>query len=267
MKKERADVLCVLQNLFDSREKAKRAIMAGTVYIGDTKVDKAGEKYKNTTIFNVKGSILPYVSRGGFKLEKAIKLFSFSVENKVMLDIGASTGGFTDCALQNGAKYVYALDVGTNQLAWKLRINDKVCVMEKTNFRHCTKSLFSKKIEVVSIDVSFISLTIILEKLTEIIEENGDVCALIKPQFEAGKINVSKGGIVKSKKVHEDVIKKIFEFANSKGFSVKGLTHSPIKGGKGNIEFLIILKYTPNNVENDKSLQFKEVVENAHNEL
>lgn len=243
MAKERADVLCVNQGLFESREKAKRAIMAGIVFNDTVRIDKPGEKISDDAELRIKGKQLPYVSRGGLKLEKAIKEFNFNVKDKVMLDIGASTGGFTDCALQNGASYVYALDVGTNQLAWKLRDDDRVHVMEQTNFRYSQKEDFEKPIEVVSIDVSFISLTLILPVLANIISNNGEVCALIKPQFEAGKDKVGKGGIVRDKKVHLEVLEKIYYFVDSLGFSVKNLTYSPITGGNGNIEYLMILRF------------------------
>ncbi|QWQ39379.1 TlyA family RNA methyltransferase [Gemella sp. zg-570] len=266
MLKERADVLCVSQGLFDSREKAKRAIMAGIIFYDSNRVDKPGEKIDVNVNLRIKGKTLPYVSRGGLKLEKAIKYFNFNVADKVMLDIGASTGGFTDCALQNGASYVYALDVGTNQLSWKLRSDSRVSVMEKTNFRYCTKDNFSKPIERVSIDVSFISLNLILPTLAEIIEISGEVCTLIKPQFEAGKDKVGKGGIVRDKLVHQEVVENIFYLSNNLGFSVKELTYSPITGGDGNIEYLMILKYTPDNVIN-KDINIKKIVEEANRQF
>ncbi|MBF0713249.1 TlyA family RNA methyltransferase [Gemella sp. GH3] len=260
MGKERADILCINQGLFESREKAKRAIMAGIVYNDCNRIDKPGEKIDTNVELRIKGKKMPYVSRGGLKLEKAIKELNFNVKDKVILDIGSSTGGFTDCALQNGAKYVYALDVGTNQLVWKLRTDSRVKVMEKTNFRYCNKEMFPMPVERVSIDVSFISLTLILPTLAEIIEENGEVCALIKPQFEAGREKVGKGGIVRDKQVHFDVIEKIYLFANSLGFSVKNLTFSPITGGEGNIEYLMILEYTKNNISN-KEIDIKKIIE------
>ncbi|MBU0278830.1 TlyA family RNA methyltransferase [Gemella sp. zg-1178] len=266
MLKERADVLCVSQGLFDSREKAKRAIMAGIIFYDSNRVDKPGEKIDVNVNLRIKGKTLPYVSRGGLKLEKAIKYFNFNVADKIMLDIGASTGGFTDCALQNGASYVYALDVGTNQLSWKLRSDSRVYVMEKTNFRYCTKDNFSKSIERVSIDVSFISLNLILPTLAEIIEISGEVCTLIKPQFEAGKDKVGKGGIVRDKFVHQEVVENIFYLSNNLGFSVKELTYSPITGGDGNIEYLMILKYTPDNVIN-KDINIKKIVEEANRQF
>lgn len=267
MTKERADVLCVNQGLFDSREKAKRAIMAGIVYNDSIRIDKPGEKVASSVELRIKGKQMPYVSRGGLKLEKAIEQFGFDVNNKVMLDIGSSTGGFTDCALQNGAKYVYALDVGTNQLAWKLRNDERVKVMEKTNFRHCEKDMFPYAVERVSIDVSFISLTLIFPKLAEIIEYGGEVCALIKPQFEAGKEKVGKGGIVRDKKVHFEVLEKIFYFVNSVGFSVTNLTHSPITGGEGNIEYLMLLKMTGNEIDNNNEIKFDEIVNEAYKQF
>lgn len=266
MIKERADVLCVNQGLFDSREKAKRAIMAGIIFYDSNRVDKPGEKIDININLRIKGKTIPYVSRGGLKLEKAINYCGFNVNNKVMLDIGSSTGGFTDCALQNGASYVYALDVGTNQLSWKLRSDNRVCVMEKTNFRYCTKDKFSKSIERVSIDVSFISLNLILPTLSEIIEISGEVCALIKPQFEAGKNKVGKGGIVRDINVHQEVVENIFYLSNSLGFSIKEFTYSPITGGDGNVEYLIILKYTPDNVINN-DVNIKKIIEEANKQF
>lgn len=262
--KERADVLCVQQGLFESREKAKRAIMAGIVYNDNVRIDKAGEKINLPVELRIKGKKMPYVSRGGLKLEKAIEELGFDVKDKVMLDIGSSTGGFTDCALQNGAKFVYALDVGTNQLAWKLRTDERVKVMEKTNFRYSKKEDFDiYEIERASIDVSFISLTHILPNLSNIIKENGQVCALIKPQFEAGREKVGKGGIVRDKKVQEEVVEKILMLANSLGFSMMEFTYSPITGGEGNIEFLIILKLTKDAVIN-KNININDVIKKAH---
>jgi len=244
MAKERADVLCVNQGLFESREKAKRAIMAGIVFNDNIRIDKAGEKVESTAELRIKGKQMPYVSRGGLKLEKAINELGFDVKDKVMLDIGSSTGGFTDCALQNGAKFVYALDVGTNQLVWKLRTDERVKVMEQTNFRHSVKEDFDVfDIDIASIDVSFISLSLILPNLSEIIKDGGEVCALVKPQFEAGREKVGKGGIVRDKKTQIEVVEKVLLLANSVGFSMINFSYSPITGGEGNIEFLMILKY------------------------
>ncbi len=239
MAKERVDILCVEQGLFESREKAKRAIMAGIVHDDHQKLDKPGMKIPTDTVLSVKGEKLKYVSRGGLKLEKAINMFHLDLHNKIMLDIGSSTGGFTDCALQNGALKVYALDVGTNQLVWKLRNDARVIVMEQTNFRYCTLANFQEgQPEVASIDVSFISLSHIFSTLKNILVAGGDVAALIKPQFEAGREQVGKHGIVKDAKVHEEVIKKVLTYAQENGFSIKALTYSPITGGEGNIEFL-----------------------------
>ncbi|ERK58983.1 ribosomal RNA large subunit methyltransferase J [Gemella bergeri ATCC 700627] len=266
MTKERADVLCVSQGLFESREKAKRAIMAGIVYNDNIRIDKAGEKVDFTATLRIKGKQMPYVSRGGLKLEKAISELGFDVKDKVMLDIGSSTGGFTDCALQHGAKFVYALDVGTNQLVWKLRNNEHVKVMEQTNFRYSVKEDFNiYPIDIASIDVSFISLSLILPNLASVINDNGMVCALVKPQFEAGRDKVGKGGIVRDKKIQSEVIEKVLLFANSVGFSMINLAYSPITGGEGNIEFLMILSYNAKKEINNSNINIEHVVNNAHN--
>lgn len=245
MEKERADVLVVQQGLTPTREKAKRLIMAGQIYDEkNQRIDKVGEKLPVSTQLHIKGETLKYVSRGGLKLEKALQSFGLSVQDKIVLDIGASTGGFTDVALQNGAKTSYALDVGYNQLDWKLRQDERVVVMERVNFRHAALSSFEKgQPSFATIDVSFISLSLILPNLTTILSENGEVVALIKPQFEAGREKVGKKGIVRDKNVHIEVIEKVINFALETGFSVYGLTYSPITGGEGNIEFLVHLRY------------------------
>lgn len=245
MEKERADVLVVQQGLTPTREKAKRLIMAGQIYDEkNQRIDKVGEKLPISTQLHIKGETLKYVSRGGLKLEKALQTFNLSVQDKVVLDIGASTGGFTDVALQNGAKLSYALDVGYNQLDWKLRQDERVVVMERVNFRHATLSSFEKgQPSFATIDVSFISLALILPNLATILSENGEVVALIKPQFEAGREKVGKKGIVRDKNVHIEVIEKVCQFALDSGFSVYGLTFSPITGGEGNIEFLVHLNF------------------------
>ncbi|MFC4617940.1 TlyA family RNA methyltransferase [Camelliibacillus cellulosilyticus] len=241
--KERADVLLVQQGFFETREKARRAIMAGLVFREQERVDKPGTKLPIDVKLRVKGDPLPYVGRGGLKLEKALKVFSFSVMDKLMLDIGASTGGFTDCALQNGARAVYALDVGYNQLAWKLRQDERVIVMERTNFRYVKPSDFTHGLpEVATIDVSFISLKLILPVLKTILIPNSEAVVLIKPQFEAGREEVGKKGIVRDPAIHRAVIFNIMTFATSEGFSVRDLSFSPITGGDGNIEFLMHLK-------------------------
>ncbi|MGL4972625.1 MAG: TlyA family RNA methyltransferase [Culicoidibacterales bacterium] len=243
MRKERIDVLLVEQGFFDSREKAKRAIMAGIVYANTARMLKAGEKVPDDVEIMVKGKTIPYVSRGGLKLEKAIQTFELDLNGKTVLDIGASTGGFTDCALQNGAKYVYALDVGTNQLDWKLRSDDRVLSLEKTNFRYATLDLFSNgQPEFATIDVSFISLSNILPNLATILVPNGEVMALIKPQFEAGREFIGKKGIIREPKVHQMVLENTIAMMNRTGFDVVGLSHSPITGGEGNIEFIAYLR-------------------------
>ncbi|OQR09100.1 TlyA family rRNA (cytidine-2'-O)-methyltransferase [Ligilactobacillus salivarius] len=243
MKKERVDVLLVKQGLFSTREQAKRAVMAGEI-LGENeeRLDKPGMKISVDTELHFKGTKMPYVSRGGLKLEKALKVFKVDAKNKTMLDIGSSTGGFTDVALQKGAKLSYALDVGTNQLAWKLRQDDRVVVMENTNFRYSKLEDFTKgQPDLATIDVSFISLQLILPTLHEIIQNNGDVIALIKSQFEAGKEKVGKHGIVRDPKVHLEVLNKIISFAAEENYDVVELDFSPITGGEGNIEFLVHL--------------------------
>lgn len=244
MAKERVDVLLVEQGLFDTREKAKRAVMAGEI-LGDNeeRLDKPGVKIDPSVKLHLKGKPMPYVSRGGLKLEKALKVFGLDVKGLTVLDIGSSTGGFTDVMLQNGAKLSYALDVGTNQLVWKLREDPRVMVMENTNFRYSKLEDFTEgQPEFASIDVSFISLKLILPALKNIIKTHGSVVSLIKPQFEAGRENVGKHGIVRDRKVHEEVLKNVLAMANAEGFNVKGLDFSPIKGGEGNIEFLAWLE-------------------------
>jgi len=242
--KERLDVLLVERGLIETREKAKRTIMAGQVYSNEERLDKPGEKVKVDIPLNIKGNMLPYVSRGGLKLEKALKVFEVNVLGKVLLDIGASTGGFTDCALQNGAKMSYALDVGYNQLAWKLRQDERVVVMERTNFRYVTPAdLDGEMPNFATIDVSFISLTLILPVLKTLLIPGSDIIALVKPQFEAGREQVGKKGIVRDEKVHLQVIEKIIHFAIEQGFTVTNLSYSPITGGDGNIEFLLHLKW------------------------
>jgi len=237
--KERADILLVEQGHFPSREKAKAAIMAGIVYADGVPVDKAGMKVNRSATIHVKGAVHPYVSRGGLKLEKALREFSIDVTDRVMLDIGASTGGFTDCALQHGARYVYAIDVGYNQLDWSLRQDERVCVMERTNFRYMTTDdIRGPTPNFASIDVSFISLRIILPPLVALLDKPAAIVALIKPQFEAGRDKVGKNGVVRDHDVHVEVLQSILRFANELGLQLSGLTFSPITGGEGNIEFL-----------------------------
>lgn len=242
-RKIRLDVLLVEKGYVETREKAKRTIMAGLVFHEQTRLDKPGQKVDEGTELTVKGKAIPYVSRGGLKLAKALKAFDLSVQDKIMIDIGSSTGGFTDCGLQNGVKLSYAIDVGYNQLDWRLRNHEQVIVMERTNFRYVTKDdLTEGRPQFASIDVSFISLKIILPVLANILEEQGDVVALIKPQFEAGREQVGKKGIVKDPAIHTQVVETILDFATEHGYSVYGLTFSPITGGDGNIEFLVHLR-------------------------
>ncbi|WP_239613875.1 TlyA family RNA methyltransferase [Cohnella mopanensis] len=238
--KERLDVLLLELGYYESREKAKAAIMAGLVFIGTERVDKAGTKVPRDAAISVKGALHPYVSRGGLKLEKAIKHFGLDLQDAVMIDIGASTGGFTDCALQNGASRVYAVDVGYNQLDYSLRQDNRVQVLERTNFRHMTlEQLDGPKPGFASIDVSFISLKLILPVLAGLLELGGQTVALIKPQFEAGREQVSKSaGVIRDPAVHASVLREVLTMAHDSGFELNGLTFSPITGGEGNIEFL-----------------------------
>ncbi|MBO9129718.1 TlyA family RNA methyltransferase [Bacillus sp. 165] len=269
-KKERVDILLVERGLAETREKAKRAIMAGLVYANEERLDKPGEKIDRESMLTVKGQIMPYVSRGGFKLEKALQEFHIDLQDKIVLDIGASTGGFTDCALQNGAKLSYALDVGYNQLAWKLRQDERVVVMERTNFRYVTPADLQYGMpQFASIDVSFISLRLILPVLKTLLVPNSDVAALIKPQFEAGREQVGKKGIVRDRKVHESVIGTIIDFALKEGFDVQALTFSPITGGDGNIEFLVHLKWNGERETGENLCQKQPsiIVEEAHEVL
>lgn len=238
VKKERVDVLLVKRGFFNSREQAKRAIMAGLVYLNEERMDKAGTQVPVDGNLVVKGQLHPYVSRGGLKLEEAIKRFSLQLDGRIMLDIGASTGGFTDCALQHGAKKVYAIDVGYGQLAWKLRQDERVVVMERTNFRYMTPDQIKDQADFAAIDVSFISLSLILPTLKQLLTPEGEVVALVKPQFEAGKDQVGKKGVVRDPRVHKQVLHRFAKTAVETGFELLGLAPSPIQGGEGNIEFL-----------------------------
>lgn len=268
MAKERVDVLAYRQGLFETREQAKRGVMAGLVVAlaNGERFDKPGEKIDDATELKLKGEKLKYVSRGGLKLEKALQVFGLSVADRVALDIGASTGGFTDVMLQNGAKLVYAVDVGTNQLAWKLRQDERVISMEQFNFRYAEPADFDSRPSFASIDVSFISLSLILPALYQILEESGQVVALIKPQFEAGREQIGKKGIIKDKKVHLAVLETVTAFMLEAGFSVKGLDFSPIQGGHGNVEFLAFLEKSEQ-PKNDLEQDLVAVVEAAHKEF
>lgn len=241
--KERLDVLLVNQGLATSREKAKTVIMAGDVFVNGQREDKAGTMFDPDKVkIEVRGVKLKYVSRGGLKLEKAMSSFGLSLEGFTCMDIGASTGGFTDCMLQNGAVKVYSIDVGHGQLAWSLRNDERVVCMEKTNFRYVTRDDIGCEPDFASVDVSFISLTKILEPAINIIRDHAQMVCLIKPQFEAGREEVGKKGVVRDKKVHEAVIEKVIEYAKSIGFSILGLDYSPIKGPEGNIEYLLYIE-------------------------
>ncbi|PLT34763.1 TlyA family RNA methyltransferase [Bacillus sp. V5-8f] len=269
-KKERLDVLLVEKGLAETREKAKRLIMAGLVFGNEERLDKPGEKVPADMELVIKGKVMPYVSRGGLKLEKALQVFDLDVKGKVLMDIGASTGGFTDCALQNGAKMSYALDVGYNQLAWKLRQDDRVQVMERTNFRYVTPGdLEGEMPNFASIDVSFISLTLILPVLKTLLVQHSDVVALVKPQFEAGKEQVGKKGIVRDPKIHAEVLDKIIAFALQQGYEVKDASFSPITGGDGNIEFLLHLYWDGSKEQGENKLRqsVEDIVAQAHQEL
>lgn len=270
MKKERVDVLAVQQGLFETREKAKRGVMAGLVVMekNNLRLDKPGEKIPADTALRVKGEVMPYVSRGGLKLAKALKEFDFTVQDKILLDIGASTGGFTDVALQNGTKMSYALDVGYNQLAWKLRQDPRVVVMERQNFRYSKPSDFTEGLpEVATMDVSFISLKLILPPLHEILVSGGFAMALVKPQFEAGKELVGKHGIVREATTHEKVLEDITAFALATGFDVKDLSFSPITGGEGNIEFLLLMQKAEETGTLAPGVDIHETVKKAHDSL
>ena len=269
-KKERLDILLVERGLAESREKAKRTIMAGLVYTNEQRLDKPGEKVPVDIPLTVRGNALPYVSRGGLKLEKALKTFHLDIRDKIMLDIGASTGGFTDCALQHGVKMSYALDVGYNQLAWKLRQDERVAVMERTNFRYATPADFQKGLpEFATIDVSFISLKLILPVLKTVLVANSDVIALVKPQFEAGKELVGKKGIIRDAKVHEMVLDDIICFTLNEGYDVLDLSYSPITGGDGNIEFLLHLYWDGEEERgrNKLTISPQQIVAEAHEHL
>ena len=239
--KERLDVLLVKNNLVSSRELAKSLIMAGKVYVDGMKEEKAGTKVDIASQLLVKENEMKYVSRGGYKLEKAIKQFGVGLEGKICLDIGASTGGFTDCMLQNGAKKVYAIDVGYGQFSWKLRNDPRVVCMEKTNIRYVTEDDISEKADFASIDVSFISLTKVLPAVLRLLEESGEIVCLVKPQFEAGREKVGKKGVVKDRLVHKEVLEKMIDFAFLQGLAVLHIDFSPIQGPEGNIEYLVDL--------------------------
>lgn len=265
-KKIRLDVAVFEQGYAPSREKAKAIIMAGQVYVNNQKVDKAGTEIKPDDKLEVRGNTLKYVSRGGLKLEKAMKEFPITLDGKICMDVGASTGGFTDCMLQNGAKKVYSVDVGYGQLAWKLRTDERVVNLERTNFRYVTNEQIPDLIDFSSVDVSFISLKHILPVLNKLLCDNGQAVCLIKPQFEAGKEKVGKKGVVRDLSVHLEVVERIIALAVENGFSVMGLQFSPIKGPEGNIEYLIYLNKSAEPYIDD-SVDASALVNQSHNVL
>lgn len=265
-KKTRLDVAVFEQGYAPSREKAKAIIMAGIVYVNNQKVDKAGFELKEGDVLEVRGKTLQYVSRGGLKLEKAMQEFPITLEGKICMDVGASTGGFTDCMLQNGAVKVYSVDVGYGQLAWKLRTDERVVNLERTNFRYATREQIPDEVDFASVDVSFISLKHILPNLNTLLAPDGQAVCLIKPQFEAGKEKVGKKGVVRDLNVHLEVVENVINLALKNGFSVMGLQFSPIKGPEGNIEYLIYLNKSQEPVVSD-DVNAKELVNMSHTEL
>ncbi|MBO4445913.1 MAG: TlyA family RNA methyltransferase [Clostridia bacterium] len=261
--KKRLDIAVFEQGHTDSREKARALIMAGQVYVNGQKELKAGAQVKPYDSIEVRGSKMPYVSRGGYKLEKALQVFPINLEGKTCMDIGASTGGFTDCMLQNGAAKVYAIDVGYGQLAWKLRSDDRVINLERTNFRNCTRAEVPDEIDFASVDVSFISLKIILPVMRELLKSGGQAVCLIKPQFEAGREKVGKKGVVRELSTHEEVLNDLTAFAVQNGFTLSGLDFSPIKGPEGNIEYLMFIEKS-DNPENRLEFSASSLAEKSH---
>ena len=263
--KERLDTLLVRQGYYESREKAKRAIMAGIVFVNGQKSDKAGNMIDTEAEIFVKENICPYVSRGGLKLEKSIKMFNLDLTDDVCMDIGASTGGFTDCMLQNGAVRVYAVDVGYGQLDWKLRNDERVVNMEKCNVRYLDPETIAEPVDFISIDVSFISLKLIFPVAAQLLADDGHIVCLVKPQFEAGREQVGKKGIVRDRKVHEEVIENVIKYAADNGLYPHGLTFSPVTGAKGNIEYLLYLSKQDDISYNEAVI--RETVDSSHREL
>lgn len=246
MEKERLDVLLVNRGMVESREKAKAIIMTGNVFVNEQREDKAGQKFPVDVYIEIRGKKLKFVSRGGYKLEKALQVFPIDLTDLTCMDVGASTGGFTDCMLQNGAKFVYSIDVGTNQLVWKLRQDERVRSMEKTNIRYVTAEDVGELVDFVSIDVAFISLTKVLEPIWHLMKNEARMVCLIKPQFEAGREKVGKKGVVRDLAVHKEVMEQVITYAKSLGFLIKGLDFSPIRGPEGNIEYLLYIQKMEN---------------------
>lgn len=264
--KNRLDAELLARGLVPSRERGRALIMAGVVYVGGQKALKAGQTVKSEDVIEVRENINPFVSRGGLKLQKAMREFPIRLDGTVCIDVGASTGGFTDCMLQSGASKVYAVDVGYGQLAWKLRTDVRVVNLERTNFRHCTAEQIPDPADFASVDVSFISLKIILPVLRTFLRDDGEAVCLIKPQFEAGRENVGKKGVVRDKSVHEAVVRQITQFAADNGFTVQGLTFSPIKGPEGNIEYLMYIRKTQVGAWT-ANVDVAELVERSHAKL
>ena len=265
--KKRLDILVTENGLAESREKAKALIMAGQVYVDNQKADKPGDTFSEDSHVEIRGKGLQYVSRGGLKLEKAMKEFGLTLTDKICMDVGASTGGFTDCMLQNGARKVYSVDVGYGQLAWSLRTDARVVNLERTNARYLTREQIPEEIDFFSVDVSFISLSLILPAVRPLLAEHGQAICLIKPQFEAGREKVGKKGVVRDQSVHREVIEKIRNFSLENGFSVLGLTYSPVKGPEGNIEYLIYLERSDAPIEASGVPVPEQVVEASHRDL
>lgn len=265
--KQRIDILMVEKGLVSSRERAQAEIMAGNVFVNGQRADKAGEKYNVQVNVEVRGEAIPYVSRGGLKLEKALASFNINLDGKVCIDIGASTGGFTDCMLKNGAQKVYAIDVGYGQLAWKLRQDSRVVCMDRTNIRYVKPENIGEPADFASIDVSFISLIKVLPAVKQLLKENGEIVCLVKPQFEAGREKVGKKGVVRDKETHEEVLRKVIDFSIKEGFSIVNLDYSPIKGPEGNIEYLLYLSKEVQNISSEKGSLIDEVVDKAHGGL
>lgn len=265
-KKKRLDIAVFEQGYAPSREKAKAVIMAGQVYVNNQKVDKAGFELKEDDVLEVRGNTLKYVSRGGLKLEKAMQCFPIDISGKICMDVGASTGGFTDCMLMNGASKVYSIDVGYGQLAWKLRCDDRVVNLERTNFRYVDETNITDKIDFASVDVSFISLKLIFPNLKKFLKPGGKAVCLIKPQFEAGKEKVGKKGVVRDVSVHLEVVNRVMQEAIDAGFSVLGLDYSPVKGPEGNIEYLMFLSSAVS-PEIADGINAQDVVNRSHEEL
>ena len=264
MNKERIDILLTEKNLCESRARAKSLIMMGKILVNGQKIDKAGTLVAVDSEIKILGEDMPFVSRGGFKLQKAVEVFSLNLEDKIAADIGASTGGFTDCMLQHGAKKVYAIDVGYGQLAWKLRNDSRVVNLERTNIRNVTRADLQDILDFASIDVAFISLDKVLPVAFELLSDTGEIAALIKPQFEAGKENVGKKGVVKDKKIHSAVIEYVLNFAQNLGFKICGLDFSPIKGPEGNIEYLAYFSKNPLAQEINFAEKIFSTVDTAH---